>query len=137
MMTVASYFKNLFKKKTPPVSFTMDTAEKGFDPKKEVLARLVRKPHLSHDEMNTLAHLYFNTIIQPKAFFVRRHGNGYGDFYNITAVHLEVVDMELKDIHITLADAGLETSLKMMVSVKDFNEVFKPYVPDLSFLTKT
>lgn len=124
---------NMLKKhsiKLPETGFSTEPAVKGFD-KKDVLASIAGKSQITHDELNTLAHLYFNITIK-NCLYTQRNVSGYGQIFEIVNVQVEHEDNKLGDIIITLKEVGLDQMLLMTVSIKDFHEVFSEYTPNFN-----
>lgn len=133
---LSSFFKK--KQKLPEIGFTNESANEGGSSKDAILEQIRKKPKISHDDLNLLAHLFFNTTVQKNSYFVFRNSTTLtGEYYEIVSVRLDVKNKNLADIFITLRDAANNTSLRLESSVKDFNEIFKPFVPDFTFLKQT
>lgn len=134
------FFSSIFKRKQklPEIGFTNESAKEGGESKHVILEQIRRKSKISHSDLNVLAHLFFNTTIQKNSYFVFRNLTSLsGEYYEIVSIQLDVENKNLEDIKITLKDAANNTSLRLDASVKDFNEIFKPFVPDFAFLKQT
>lgn len=135
-----SFFKRFFKTKKPVVqemSFTTDTATEGFNSRLDILNKLKNKPVISNEDLNVLSHLYFDITIK-NTYYKLRNADSYGLYLEIKRSDL-ITDHEtneLKDIILTLEDSAFNTSLKMVVSIKEFHELFVSFVPDFNFLYK-
>lgn len=128
-------FLSLFrKKKVQPLSFTTDTVDVGLESKELVFRKLRKKKQLTHTEINLLSHMYFDVTFKNTYYRFRNSGN-YGQYFQIKDFQLvmDLSNTDLVDIIMVLHDAAFETSLKILISVKEINETMENFVPDFNF----
>lgn len=122
-------FFNFFKKKTTrakALSFTTDRADTGFTSHEEMVSELIKDGKIDHDKLSALSTLYFGVKLENCLYKIK-NSSIYGVLMQITTIHFEIDENKrLKDIHISFADVGMMSSLRVVLSVKDVLEFLEP-----------
>lgn len=126
------------KKKVKEIGFTTDTADIGFNSKEEVFKRIRKQKTIQHDDLNVLSDLYFNVTFK-NTFYRFRNSENYGQYFQIKDFFLvtDLSNTDLIDITLVLHDEAFGTSLKLMISVKEINEVFENFTPNFNMVKST
>ncbi len=140
-------FLRFFRKPDLPmrtVSFTTEPVQTVIEPKEKILKEFWCKGKLSHSDLVMLTHMYFD-ITFKKSYYKLKEMSAYGLYFEIVSYQLvidkekfqENMTLDLVDVLLHLNDVSGNTSLKICVSVKELNDLFEVFIPDLSFLTKS
>lgn len=123
------------KKKVKQIGFSTETADVGFTSKEEIFKRIRKQKTIEHDDLNVLSDLYFNVTFK-NTYYRFRNSDNYGQYFQIKDFLLvtDISNSDLIDITLVLHDEAFGTSLKLMISVKDINEVFENFMPNFNIV---
>lgn len=132
-MTKPSLLKRIFSavfKDKPPVKtmgFSTEPATQGVDSHKQLFDAILKSSAISHKDVNNLAKTLFNTEIESNMFCFRS-GGPYGLVLAIKSVYVSrSKEDQIDDIVFVLKDCSFDTSMEVIISVKDLKEILKPF----------
>lgn len=129
-----AFIRKFFPKKKVVQNFstTLTTAAEGshshkemFPEMKEVLQRLKKKDTVTNEDLNTVAAFYFNRpTVQPGLHNISK-SILEGMCFDISAVSPEFNKQgDVTNIFLTMREVTMNNELIMIVSIKDFHEIF-------------
>lgn len=93
----------------------------------EMFKDIIKAPVITHANFVNLSRAFFDIDVDSNLFCFRS-GGPYGLVMVISSVGVTSDDAgAIIDIKVHLADYSLDTSLRMSLSVKDLNEMFRPF----------
>lgn len=111
------------------VGFSSESALVGAGSHKALFKDIIQSDKITHDDMRNMAKTFFNTDVASNLFCFRS-GGPYGLVMGISNIGITTgEDGVLTDIFLHLTDMSMDTSLSMTISVKDLDEMFKPFIP--------
>lgn len=114
--------KSAFKPKPVKHSSTVQGTGESFPTPEQLVQEMIQGGVIDHDKLNKVCNLYFGVAIKKSYFKLKGHSQ-YGVLLTIDAVDFITGDSgKLKDVLITLRDEGLNSSLCIKLSVKEFHE---------------
>lgn len=119
------------------VGVTCESASIGVDKQTDLFRSLDKSKNITHGVLVDLSKIFFNVDITGNMFCFRS-GGPYGLVLIISSVSM-ISDTQdnLDDILLELSDYSLNTSMKIKISVKDLEEMFKPFKLQLPVRTST
>lgn len=128
-----SFFKRMFtglfsrKKSVKNISSTTESATEGVNNHSEMFGGLMSSGKITHKDVRNLAKTLFNTDLESNLYCFRS-GGPYGLVLCIESVHFSrSAAGAIEDIGFVLKDCSLDTSLRLMISVKDMTEMLRPF----------
>lgn len=121
----AAIFKR--KPKIKQVSYSTESADDGVVSQEKIFDHILKNKTIGHKDINNLAKTLFNTEIDSNLFCFRS-GGPYGLVLSIYSVHVSrSKEGGIDDIYFTMKDYSFGTSLEVIISVKDFKEMLRPF----------
>ena len=113
------------------VGFSFDPATIGKNSQAELLKGVLESEQITHQDMCNLSKTFLNVEVKSNLFCFRS-GGPYGLVMGIENVSVTKDDLgRVDNIYLYLVDVTMDSSLKVYISVKDIDEMLRPFFPRL------